>query len=225
MIHLWLWEAVRTVSSVDELCCLMRTPFVSSFCTSHISPLSLKWTCPLWIRDKGTSVYLAMDVPGRRPSPYSLQPLEPPARSNSPELKSVPPRERLSPPIGESSQFISGSGARGYALPRDASSVQPPQQNSAMSYTPAASRYELEIRKKVPESPYTSQLNAIGNRDPPPYSERFSNDGPVGHDVVELHEADQFFGFSQPPQAIQSMVKMVTMLNFMKVCSSSMYCW
>ena len=157
-----------------------------------------------------------MDVPGRRPSPYSLQPLEPPARPSSPELKSVPPRERLSPPIGESSQYIPGSGARGYALPRDASSVQP-QQNSAMSYTPAASRYELEIRKKLPESPYTSQLHAVGDRDTPLYSERFSNDGLVGHDVVELHEADQFFGFSQPPQAIQAMVKMVSMLNFMKV--------
>lgn len=157
-----------------------------------------------------------MDVPGRRPSPYSLQPLDPPARPSSPDLKSVPPRERLSPPIGESSQYIPGSGARGYALPRDASPVQP-QQNPAMSYTPAASRYELEIRKKMPESPYTSQLHAIGDRDSPHYSDRFSNDGPVGHDVVELHEADQFFGFSQPPQAIQSMVKMVSMLNFMKV--------
>lgn len=156
-------------------------------------------------------------MPARRPSPYSLQPSEPPVRSTSPELKSVPPRERLSPPIGESSLFIPGSGTRGYALPRDGSSVQPPQQNSAMSFTPAASRYELEIRKKVPESSYASQLNIIGDRDPPPYSERFSNDAPVGHDVVELHEADQFFGISQPPQAIQTMVKMVTMLNFMKV--------
>ena len=42
MIHLWLWEGVGTVSSVDEMSCLRRSPFVSSFRTSHIS--STAWS-------------------------------------------------------------------------------------------------------------------------------------------------------------------------------------
>ena len=56
------------------------------------------------------------------------------------------------------------------------------------------------------------------DRDPPPsseYEKHISEARPKTiHEVVELHEGGHF---DNQPQALQTMVKLVTMLNFMKV--------
>jgi len=118
----------------------------------------------------------------------------------------APPPQRTSPETAGYSQTIQGGSRTGTNF----ASGNP----TAKSTT--ASPYDLQMTKKNVD-PYTSYN--VSEREPPPYDEHDKH--PVearsrpDHEVVELHEGGGLL--ADQPQAIQTMVKMVTMLNFMKV--------
>ncbi|KAG0582079.1 hypothetical protein KC19_3G032700 [Ceratodon purpureus] len=135
---------------------------------------------------------------GPRPSPYSLQP--------------------TSPEAGGYSQTIQGGAPRAgtnFASPSSQLYTATSQQSAPSN--PTGSGFELQNMKKRAD-PYV-QLDIRRDRDPPPYDEHEKHPPEPrsrtgGHEVVELHEGGLF---DDQPQALQTMVKMVTMLNFMKV--------
>lgn len=145
---------------------------------------------------------------GPRPSPYSVQMLD--ASSSNP-VRAQP--QRATPGSGGFSQMnLQGTGAS-----------RPGTNNASGNSTSeklTPSPYELQPAKR---DPFTS-LN-MSDQNPPPYDEHEKH--PVGrsdHEVVELHEGGGIL--ADQPQAIQTMVKMVTMLNFMKViCLYLYYLW
>lgn len=151
---------------------------------------------------------------GPRPSPYSVQTLD--ASSSNP-IRAQPQRAVSPEPGGGYSQTIQGGAASRTGTNFASAS---PQQN----YPPAqltSAGYELQTKKKIvdPYSPYD-----MSNREPPPaYSDIEKHPAEArprmaDHEVVELHEGG---ALADQPQALQTMVKMVTMLNFMKVITSA----
>lgn len=147
-----------------------------------------------------------MDTRGApRPSPYSVQMLD--ASSSNP-IRAPP--QRTSPEPGGYSQTILGGASK---TGTNFTSGNPQQFASAK---PTGSAYDLQMTKKIVD-PYVS-LN-MSEREPPPYDEHEKH--PVearsrsNHEEIELHEGGGLL--TDQPQAIQTMVKMVTMLNFMKV--------
>ena len=76
---------------------------------------------------------------------------------------------------------------------------------------------ELQDTKKIVD-PFV-QVEIRRDRDPPPYSEHEKHPPEArprtGREVVELHEGG--VRFDDHPQALQTMLNMVSMLNFMKV--------
>lgn len=147
---------------------------------------------------------------GPRPSPYSVQMLD--ASSSNPVR--APPQRTSPEPGGYSQTILQGTGASRTGT--NSASGNP------ASAKPTGSPYELQMTKKNMD-PYVS-LN-MSDREPPPYDEHEKH--PVearsrsDHEVVELHEGGGIL--ADQPQAIQTMVKMVTMLNFMKVIHFYLY--
>ncbi|XP_024382300.1 aquaporin TIP4-4 isoform X2 [Physcomitrium patens] len=149
---------------------------------------------------------------GPRPSPYSILTLD--ASTSNP----VRPSQRLSPEAGGYIETIT----RGALKPSTNYASGTAQQfaGSSQQYAPSkatSAGFEFQKYKKNVDS------YDIHDRDPPPYDEHDLHEihpaearPKVGHAVVELHEAGPFTDEHQP-EAIQTMVKMVTMLNFMKV--------
>ncbi|KAG0555497.1 hypothetical protein KC19_12G173300 [Ceratodon purpureus] len=145
---------------------------------------------------------------GPRPSPYSVQTLD--ASSSNPIRAQS---QRASPESGGGySQIIQGSASR------TVTNVASPQQNfPPVQLTNPG--YEMQTKKKNldPFAPY--DMNTMLTREPPPaYGDHEKHPAEArpraDHEVVELHEGG---ALGDQPQAIQTMVKMVTMLNFMKV--------
>jgi hypothetical protein len=128
--------------------------------------------------------------------------------------------QKASPESGGYSQIIQGGAPRTGTNIASAS----PQQN----FPPAqltSSGYELQIKKKNVTDPFAPyDMNNMLTREPPPaYSDIEKHPAEPrprtsDHEVVELHEGG---AIADQPQALQTMVKMVTMLNFMKVITNT----
>lgn len=131
-----------------------------------------------------------------------------PARVRLPSPYSLQalPSSKLSP---------KGDGAYGQAFNQGAES------STRTPYTTSyGSGYEQEIRKKNLEANY--DLEEYRGPNSTVSDIKSYGGGPSsGNDEVELHEAGD--DTTQPPQALQTMVKMVSMLNFMKVCPTTQY--
>jgi hypothetical protein len=132
-----------------------------------------------------------------RPSPYSLQPI-------------------TSPEAGGYAQTIQGGVPRTNYASASSQQFAAISQQSALG-DPTGSGVELQNTKKIAD-PFV-QVEIRRDRDPPPYSEHEKHPPEArlrtGHEVVELHEGG--VRFDDHPQALQTMLNMVSMLNFMKV--------